>query len=109
MLTYRSTGVHTNRDSTAKGKVQARDRQGNEAETPAQVQAREAAEKQEQKQERMEAGGEAAMAAGQGLIEKGASNRDAMLNEPDPQMTRPQGSGGVGQKLLDKYVYNRKK
>lgn len=105
MLTYRSTGVHTNRDSTAKGQVQARDRQGNEAETPAQVQARKEAEKQE----RMEAGGEAAMAAGQGLIEKGASNRDAMLNEPDPQMTRPQGSGGVGQKLLDKYVYNRKK
>lgn len=106
MLTYRSTGVHTNRDKTAKQPVNATDREGNPSETPQQKEAREA---EEQRQAMMEAGGEAAMSAGQGMIEKGASSRDQMLNEADPAFGPPQGKGGVGQQLLDKYVYNRKK
>lgn len=97
MLTYRSTGVHTNRRE-GKTSVKAVDRQGAPSETP----------KQKQQRERREAMGEAAMGAGQGMIESDQQRREALANEPEPQMQRPQGRGGVGKALLDKYVYGRK-
>lgn len=98
MLTYRSNGVHTNRHK-GKTKVQARDRQGAPAETP----------DQKKRRERREAMAGATMEAGQGMVASNQKSREAAMNEPEPQMQRPQGRGGVGQALLDKYVYKRGK